>query len=555
MNGNGSSPDHGKLEAAFRKLQNGSDIRGVALEGVQGKPVTLTPSVAYCIGKGFADWLSAKQGVPCSALHVSIGGDPRLSGPVLEASLAAGLASQGVSVGRFGLCTTPAMFMSCVLPGWSYEGAIMVTASHLPFNRNGFKFCTAAGGLEKKDISAILDAAIRHAAEEGVKPWTNLQFDLGFAMTKCLAVEPTLLGYYDFVPTYAGYIQNIIKQQVNHPDAYDRPLEGFNIVVNAGNGAGGFFATQVLQPLGADIAGSLNLEPDGMFPAHMPNPEDRTAMAVTVEAVLRRRADLGIVFDTDVDRSGVVDASGKVINKNRYIALMAAITLRDYPGSTIVTCSTASNGLTQFITDLGGKHFRYKKGYRNVIGKGIELNNGGVETELMMETSGHGAMRENYFLDDGAYAAVKIVIECVKRRLEGRSKLRDLLEQLQEPAEGSEYRLKIQAPEGAAASTKVIDAFSAWVASGEAGGAWQVEEPNYEGVRVRVDEGEGRSGWLLLRGSLHDPQMVLNVESDVSGGVAKTLCKLQRFFDSLPDSGVDTEPIYQAIAGFYCEAY
>lgn len=132
----------------------------------------------------------------------------------------------------------------------------------------------------------------------------------------------------DFLPAYAAYIREVIISAVAHPKHPSTPLEGWHVVVNAGNGAGGFFADQVLQPLGASTAGSINLEPDGTFPAHIPNPEDKTAMGMTVEAVLRSKADLGIVFDTDVDRSGVVDADGTVINKNRYIALMAAITLR-----------------------------------------------------------------------------------------------------------------------------------------------------------------------------------------------------------------------------------
>ena len=130
------------------------------------------------------------------------------------------------------------------------------------------------------------------------------------------------------------------------------------ILVDAGNGAGGFFTSKVLEPLGADTTGSQFLDPDGRFPNHVPNPEDPAAMASTSEAVLRNNADMGIVFDTDVDRSGIVDKNGAAINKNSLIALMSAITLREFPGSTVVTDSVTSTGLTQFIEKLGGKHFR-----------------------------------------------------------------------------------------------------------------------------------------------------------------------------------------------------
>lgn len=145
---------------------------------------------------------------------------------------------------------------------------------------------------------------------------------------------------------------------LQHPESHDRPLAGMHILVDAGNGAGGFFATRVLQPLGADVTGSQFLDPDGSFPNHVPNPEDPAAMAATIAAVKEHGADMGIVFDTDVDRSGLVDAAGTAINKNKLIALMAAVTLRKFPGSTVVTDSVTSSGLGKFISKLGGTHFR-----------------------------------------------------------------------------------------------------------------------------------------------------------------------------------------------------
>jgi len=173
------------------------------------------------------------------------------------------------------------------------------------------------------------------------------------------------------------------------------------IIVNAGNGSGGFFTWDVLDKLGADTFGSLHLNPDGMFPNHIPNPEDKIAMSLTRAAVLENNADLGIVFDTDVDRSGVVDSEGNPINGDRLIALMSAIVLKEHPGTTIVTDARTSMALTKFITNKGGQHCLYRVGYRNVIDKGVNLNKDGVETHLMMETSGHGALKENHFLDDG----------------------------------------------------------------------------------------------------------------------------------------------------------
>lgn len=123
--------------------------------------------------------------------------------------------------------------------------------------------------------------------------------------------------------------------------------------------------------------------------------------------VLAAKADLGVIFDTDVDRSAVIDGHGVAINRNRLIALLSAVVLRERPGATIVTDSVTSDGLAEFISALGGKHCRYKRGYKNVIDKGVELAAAGEDVPLMIETSGHGAMAENHFLDDGAYLAVK----------------------------------------------------------------------------------------------------------------------------------------------------
>lgn len=123
---------------------------------------------------------------------------------------------------------------------------------------------------------------------------------------------------------------------------------GWKIVVDAGNGSGGFFA-DLLEDLGADVSGSQFLEPNGTFPNHVPNPEDPTAMESAARAVRSANADLGIVFDTDVDRSAVVAADGSEVNRNRLIAALSAIVLEEHPGSTIVTDSVTSTGLAKFI--------------------------------------------------------------------------------------------------------------------------------------------------------------------------------------------------------------
>ena len=145
------------MQDKWKKLQNGSDIRGVSLEGIEGQNVNLTPAVAKVIARAFAKWLCEKTGKAPADLKVAVGNDSRLSGPALREAVIDGLTGSGIQVINCGLASTPAMFMTTVLDGYCFDGSIMLTASHLPFNRNGLKFFTVDGGLEKKDITAILE--------------------------------------------------------------------------------------------------------------------------------------------------------------------------------------------------------------------------------------------------------------------------------------------------------------------------------------------------------------------------------------------------------------
>lgn len=488
----------------YSSLQNGSDIRGVAMEGVPGQNVNLTEQACRDIGRGFALWLRQRLGK--DALRVAVGRDSRLTGPDLSRWICEAMAAEGVTVTDMGMASTPAMFMATVTEGFRFDGSVMVTASHLPFNRNGYKFFTQAGGLEKQDIRAILDLA---SSEEH----TGLP---------AAAVEKG-----GFMAEYA----DILCRKVQEATGLQRPLEGLRIVVDAGNGAGGFYADRVLRPLGADTAGSRFLDPDGTFPNHIPNPENQEAMASIRAAVLENRADLGIIFDTDVDRAGAVLSDGSELNRNRIIAMMAAILLREHPGTTIVTDSITSTGLASFIAAHGGVHHRFKRGYRNVINESIRLNEAGCDSQLAMETSGHGALKENYFLDDGAYLVTRLLIELARGRRKGYT-LPSLIADLQEPAESYEFRMDLKLPDFKPYGNGILEELRAFVAAQP---GWTLAPNNYEGVRVNLNKDHG-NGWFLLRMSLHEPLMPLNIESDSEGGAKIIVRELFPFlagFDKL----------------------
>ena len=492
------------LNSFYKGFKSGTDIRGVAVEGVEGQHVNLTDEVVRAMAQGFVLWLADKVGKNADELTVSVGRDSRVSGPRISALVCEELSAAGAKVLDCSLASTPSMFMTTVDLGC--DGAVQITASHHPFNRNGLKFFTREGGLEGSDIEVILE----HAQNGERAPEKSGG-----------SVEKT-----DYMSRYCDHLADIIKKGVNAGN-YDKPLEGFRIVVDAGNGVGGFYAG-VLESLGADTTGSRFLEPDGMFPNHVPNPENKEAMASIREAVLESGADMGVSFDTDVDRGGAVDSRGNEINRNRLVALAAAIALEGNEGGTIVTDSITSSGLKEFIEkDLGGKHYRYRRGYKNVIDKGLELNAQGINCPLAIETSGHAAMRENYFLDDGAYLCTKIIIKMAQLSKAGKS-IDTVTATLKEPVEETEIRFEILEDDFRACGERIIAELTEYAENAE---GWILADDNREGVRVSFGKGDG-DGWFLLRLSVHDPIMPLNIESDTEGGVEIIKEKLMTFLRS-----------------------
>lgn len=477
-------------DADILKLQNGSDVRGVAVAGVAGEDVNLFPETAARIAKGFVRFLAKRTGKAAGELRIAVGHDSRISADSLQTAVLQGLGALGVRAFSCGLASTPAMFMSIVFPETQMDGAIMITASHLPYNRNGLKFFTKDGGLEKADIKDVLTYACAETPAGAADTAASLNILDIYAADLCRKIR-TALG----------------------AAAEGTPLKGMHIVVDAGNGSGGFFAANVLQPLGADTTGSQFLEPDGMFPNHIPNPENKEAMAAIRQAVLTHHADLGLIFDTDVDRMSAVLPNGEAINRNALIAMIAAILAPDYPGSTIVTDSVTSDELTDFLENhLHLVHHRYMRGYKNVIDECIRLNKAGVVSPLAIETSGHGALKENYYLDDGAYLAVKLIIAAARAKQQGQA-IGDLVKDLRQPAESVEYRLKITGCDDAKAYG---DAILEEYEDRAVGAGIVVAKPSYEGVRLVFTD-----GWALLRMSLHDPNMPLNIESSTPGGCQK----------------------------------
>ena len=474
-------------QSDWMKLKSGTDVRGVALEGVPGEEVNLTDEAVTGIMKAFCAWAAQRCGK--EKLTIAIGHDSRLSAGRISACAVKAVTESGCDAIVTGLSSTPSMFMLLQEEDIGADASVMITASHLPFNKNGLKFFTPEGGLEGKDIADILAMAAEGAALSGS----------GCVRELC------------YIDRYSEGLVRFVREKTGQ----EKPLAGKKIVVDAGNGAGGFYVDKVLAPLGADTEGSQFLEPDGNFPNHIPNPEDKKAMHAISQRVKETGADFGIIFDTDVDRAGAVDSQGEEINRNRLIALISAILLQEKSG-TIVTDSVTSDGLTAFIESRGGKHCRYKRGYRNVIDKAKELNAAGEYSPLAIETSGHAALMENYFLDDGAYLVTRILVSLAQLAKEGKD-IGDLIADLPEPAEAAEVRLGFTTLGKQDFKNNGNFAIRELQLRVPDLPGMTLAAENFEGVRINFDKDHG-DGWALVRMSLHEPIMPINFESNSKGG-------------------------------------
>lgn len=493
----------------WRKLRSGTEIIGT-----EGK---LTNEFAAKFGYAFAMCLAKKLGVSADSLVVAVGRDSRESGLRLTTALIKGLTAADSDVLDSGMCTAPALYSTLFSEEGAAHGAIMVTGSGSGAGMNGFKLMTQGCAVAPEDVAEMLE----------------------YASTVKLPMR--LVTPVDSMKKYRAALAEMARERLE--DDALRPLLGLHVIVDAGNGAGGFYA-EFLEEMGAEVTGSYNLEPDGGFPEHAPDVSDDAALKALSETVLGQTADLGVMFDADCTRAAFVDEKGRVINGNRLIALIAAVLLNNDPGATIVTDSVTSSGLSRFIAEWGGVHYRFKRGYRNVIEEARRLNEEGIDCPLAIETSGHAAFRDNNFVDDGMYLATRLICEAYDRKRSGQS-LAALIDELSEPVESTEIRLRMTDEDTIQTSRDVIEmVLSNTLENPE----WRYAPDSREGVRILFNlDGGVDNAWFQLRMSVHDPAvMVLNAESDVPGGVKKILGEFCQLIDGTCD--IDLQPLRRMLS-------
>jgi phosphomannomutase len=444
------------------------DIRGIVGE-------TLAPADARAIGESFGTVLREAQGK-----SVAVGRDGRLSSPELEAALVEGLARAGVDVVRIGLGPTPMLYYAATTLG--VDGGLMVTGSHNPPNYNGFKLMLGRKSFFGADI-----ARLGKIAAEG-------RFSEGSGKVSERAV----------LDSYVGRLA-----------ADYRGKRALKVAWDAGNGSTG----EALKRLTARLPGThirLNDEIDGRFPVHHPDPTEPKNLAQLQETVTREGCDLGIAFDGDGDRIGVVDGKGRILWGDQFMILLAGEVIAERPGATIIADVKASQVLFDEIARMGGKPLMWRTGHSLIKSKMAETG-----APLAGEMSGHIFFGDRYYgYDDALYAAVRL-LGILSRSDESIAAFRDRLPSVVNTPE-------LRFPCSEMRKFAVIDEVRARLESSRA------DMSAIDGVRVRTAD-----GWWLLRASNTQDVLVARAEAKDEAGLARLKALLA---DQLRASGMSPPP-------------
>lgn len=429
------------------------DIRGVVGD-------TLSAETAYWIGRAIGAE-SLAQDEP----NVSVGRDGRLSGPELVQQLIQGLHDSGCHVSDVGLVPTPALYYAAnVLAG---KTGVMLTGSHNPKDYNGFKIVIAGDTLANEQIQAL---------HERIRT-NNLTWQKG-SITKV-----------DILDRYFKQIKDDI--------VLARKLK---VVVDCGNGAAGVIAPQLIEALGCEVI-SLFAEVDGNFPNHHPDPGKLENLQDLIAKVKETGADLGLAFDGDGDRVGVVTNKGNVVYPDRLLMLFALDVLKRNPGADILFDVKCTRRLTPLISEHGGRPVMWKTGH-SLIKK--EMKKSGAL--LAGEMSGHIFFKERWFgFDDGIYSAARL-LEILSQES---ASAEDLFETFPNDISTPEINIKVTD----VTKFSIIEALEKDAQWGDA------KLTSIDGVRVDYPK-----GWGLVRASNTTPVLVLRFE-------AETEAELQRIKD------------------------
>jgi phosphomannomutase/phosphoglucomutase len=348
------------MVALSKTIFKAYDIRGVI-------DSTLDAGVARSIGQAFGQAALAK-----GERSVVIGRDGRLSGPELTAALAEGLQAAGVDVIDLGMVATPMVYFATnVLEGT--RSGIMVTGSHNPPDYNGFKMVLASEAIHGEAITALYDSIQAHDGSSAAQPGSYSTHDISKA-----------------------YLERIIGDV-----KIARPIK---IAVDCGNGVAGAFAGDLYRGMGCEVV-ELFCEVDGTFPNHHPDPAHPENLQDLIRALQTTDAEIGLAFDGDGDRLGIVTKDGQIIYPDRQMMLFAADVLSRNPGAEILYDVKCTRHLAPYIEQHGGRPLMYKTGHSLVKAKLRETG-----APLGGEMSGHIFFKDRWYgFDDGLYSGARML--------------------------------------------------------------------------------------------------------------------------------------------------
>ncbi|MBC7648563.1 MAG: phosphomannomutase/phosphoglucomutase [Vitreoscilla sp.] len=444
------------------------DIRGVV-------PSTINEDVAFALGKAFG-----AAAVAANEKTVAVGRDGRLSGPALAAALIRGLGASGVNVMDVGMVTTPMLYFAANTLATS---GIQVTGSHNPKDYNGFKMVLAGRAIYGDEIQGL-----RSVME---------------AETAATAAVPGVVTQVDVSDAYKDRIAKGVKLA--------RPMK---IVIDSGNGIAGASAPAIFRALGCEVI-ELFSEVDGNFPNHHPDPSKPENLRDLISALKTTDAELGLAFDGDGDRLGIVTKDGQNIYPDRQMMLFARDVLSRVPGGTIVYDVKCSQRLAPEIVAAGGVPLMYKTGHSLIKAKMKEIN-----SPLGGEMSGHIFFKERWYgFDDGTYAGARL-LEIVSRSADASAVLNAL------PTSFSTPELNVPCKEGephavVEALMKAVNFASPAVVN------------TIDGVRV-----DWPAGFGLIRASNTTPVLVLRFEGHTEAALHRIEADMLALLRSVkPDAG------------------
>ena len=429
-------------------------FRAYDIRGVVGRE--LTPQVAAWIGQAIGNVMAEK-----GLTDIVVGRDGRLSGPELAGGLIEGLRKAGRNVIDVGMVPTPVVYFAAY--HLRAGSGVAVTGSHNPPDYNGFKIVV---GGETLSGDAIQDLC------ERIREGRLLAAPSAGSLTQQAVDE-------DYIRRIADDVQ------------MERPLK---VVVDAGNGVAGDIAPRLLEAIGAEVI-PLYCEVDGSFPNHHPDPSEPHNLEDLVQMVKRFDADLGLAFDGDGDRLGVVTKEGKMVFPDRLLMLFAADVLQRNPGALVIYDVKCTGKLSDYVLRQGGSPLMWKTGHSLIKAKMRE-----TEAELAGEMSGHFFFRERWYgFDDGLYSAARL-LEILAGRMETPS---EVLEELPESVATPEIKVPVEG-----SPHELVAQFAR---------AAQAEDAPFAGARLTTIDGlraDWNHGWGLLRASNTTPVLVLRFEAD-----------------------------------------